>query len=119
MNYAHSSAENKYQSFREHSLHIAEATLPVGLKSVVQLDVINAFALAQAHQWEESPSRHSDASWSWREGFKQYAYRHPKRFELAIWFAKAKLCGLSIGKPTFSGSRLRLDIIEALRDSIL
>lgn len=112
MNAAHQFAEGKYQSFRESSLRIAEATLPAGLKNVVNLNEINALALAQAQQWEYSADRHIDASWSWRKGFSHYARQHPKRFELAIWFAKAQLCGLSIGKPTYSGSKLRLDIIE-------
>lgn len=112
MNAAHKYAEGKYQSLRESSLRIAEATLPSSLKSVVNLDGINALALARANLWEQSPQRHDDASWSWRKGFGSYAKYHPKRFELAIWFAKAQLCGLSIGKPTYSGSKLRLDFIE-------
>ncbi|HEX5794035.1 MAG TPA: hypothetical protein VFY01_12215 [Rheinheimera sp.] len=112
MNAAHSLAESKYQNFRESSLRIAEATLPAGLKSVVNLNEINALALAQAQQWEYNANRHEDASWSWRKGFSHYAQQHPKRFELAIWFAKVQLCGLSIGKPTYSGSKLRLDFIE-------
>src|SRR5690606_39641158 len=65
-----------------------------------------------ANLWEQNPKRHDDACWSWRKGFGSYAKYHPKRFELAIWFAKAQLCGLSLGKPTYSGSRLRLDFIE-------
>lgn len=112
MNVAHKLAESKYQGFRESSLRIAEATLPAGLKGVVNLHEINALALARAQQWEYSANRHEDASWSWRKGFGSYAKQHPKRFELAIWFAKAQLCGLSLGKPTYSGSRLRLDFIE-------
>lgn len=112
MNAAHKFAEGKYQSLRESSLRIAEATLPAALKNVVNLDGINSLALAKANLWEQSPKRHDDASWSWRKGFGSYAKYHPKRFELAIWFAKAQLCGLSLGKPTYSGSRLRLDFIE-------
>lgn len=117
MNAAHQFAEGKYQSLRESSLRIAQATLPAALKSVVNLDVINTLALARANLWEQNPKRHDDASWSWRKGFGSYAKQHPKRFELSIWFAKAQLCGLSLGKPTYSGSKLRLDIIEGAPDS--
>lgn len=112
MNAAHQFAEGKYQSLRESSLRIAEATLPSSLKSVVNLECITSLTLAKANSWEQNPKRHDDAIWSWRRGFGSYAKQHPKRFELSIWFAKAQLCGLSLGKPTYSGSKLRLDIIE-------
>jgi len=42
--------------------------------------------------------------------------RYPKRFELAIWKSNA-LCGLPIGRPSFNGTRLRLDYAERSPDS--
>lgn len=112
MKSSHSVAERKYDSLREQSLIIAQNNLPSGLKDIVQLRNINAVALAQAQRWESSLLRSDDADWSWTEGARSYAFRHPKRFELAIWYANAQLCGLSIGKPTYSGSSMRLDVIE-------
>ena len=38
--------------------------------------------------------------------------RYPKRFEVAIWDASS-LIGVSLGRPTYAGQHLRLDIIEA------
>lgn len=63
MNAAHKYAEGKYQSLRQSSLRIAEATLPAALKNVVNLDGIKALALAKANLWEQNPKRHDDASW--------------------------------------------------------
>jgi hypothetical protein len=93
-------------------LRIAQNNIPSGLKEIVQLKGINSFAIAQANRWEESLSRSDDATWSWSKGFRSYSYRHPKRFDLAIWFAKSELCGLAIGKPTYSGNKVRLDVVE-------
>lgn len=112
MQLTHTSTENKYQSLRDASRQVAQNNLPAGLQDLVALKGIDSVTLALAKRWEASPERSHDADWSWSHGFRQYAYRHPKRFDLAIWYAKAQLCGLSIGKPTYAGPRLRLDIIE-------
>lgn len=112
MQTSHLLTEDKYHELRDSSRRIAQNSLPQNLSEMVGLKPVDSIALAHAKRWEENLSRSYDASWSWSEGFRQYAYRHPKRFDLAIWFAKSQLCGLSIGKPTFSGSRLRLDILE-------
>ena len=112
MKSSHSLTEKKYDLLREQSLNVAQKNLPSGLKDTVQLKNISSVALAQATRWENSLSRSDDADWSWSKGSRDYAFRHPKRFELAVWFANAQLCGLSIGKPTFSGNRMRLDVIE-------
>ncbi|MFC3150847.1 hypothetical protein ACFOEK_07395 [Litoribrevibacter euphylliae] len=112
MQTSHSSTEAKYNQLRDLSLEVAQNNLPQGLKDLVDLKKIDLRAISQARRWEYSLSRSDDADWSWENGFRSYAYRHPKRFELAIWYAKAELCGLSIGKPTYSGAKLRLDVIE-------
>lgn len=57
-------------------------------------------------------SSHRRVSWDWDEVRKSYR-SEPKRFELAIWHRGYILCGASIGKPTWNGSKLRLDYIEA------
>ncbi|WP_154116246.1 hypothetical protein [Vibrio cincinnatiensis] len=112
MQNTHQDTELKYQRFREDSRAIAEQTLPRQYADRVSLKGVDRLSLTHAKRWEESLERSDSASWSWSEGFKQYAYRHPKRFDLAIWYANAQLCGLSLGKPTYTGGRLRLDVIE-------
>jgi len=54
------------------------------------------------------------APWDWEDVRKKYK-THPKRFELSIWHRQV-LCGASIGRPTWSGNKLRLDLIEANPD---
>jgi len=66
---------------------------------------------AKAKQWGTSPNRRVD--WSWPEGGSEYAWRHPKRFEVAIWYRNLFLSGLGLGRPTWSGNKLRLDFLEA------
>lgn len=72
----------------------------------------NSLSLSHSKRWEISESRKDDANWSWEDSIPSYSYRNPKRFDLAIWYANSQLCGLCIGKPTFTGARLRLDVIE-------
>ncbi|CCO46324.1 conserved hypothetical protein [Vibrio nigripulchritudo SOn1] len=112
MQSTHQVTELKYQKYRDSSRAFAEKTLPQQYADRVSLRAVDSVSLVQAKRWEESLERSDDATWSWSEGFRQYAYRHPKRFDLAIWYANAQLCGLSIGKPTYTGGKLRLDVIE-------
>ncbi|MCF6325226.1 MAG: hypothetical protein L3J89_13050, partial [Gammaproteobacteria bacterium] len=58
---------------------------------------------------EFSPDRLVD--WNWSDGNKSFKFRYPKRFELALWH-KNELVSLSLGRPTYSGMGLRLDVIE-------
>lgn len=85
---SHQLTEQKYDLFRSQSREIAEQTLPPELRGMVNLTGINTLALAKAKQWEESLERPDDATWSWSEGAKQYCYRNPKRFDLAVWYCK-------------------------------
>ena len=64
-------------------------------------------------RYEASPNRR--VFWDWTIVQKKYR-THPKRFEIAIWHRNMTLCGASIGAPTWSGNRLRLDYIEANPD---
>lgn len=60
--------------------------------------------------WDYQDNRVAD--WDWKKVRKRYR-THPKRFELAIWHRVNFLAGASIGRPTWSGNKLRLDFIEA------
>lgn len=113
MNDQHQYAEQKYDLLRQESLSAALLSLPATLRENIALTNINSATLAIAKNWEYDNRRSDSATWSWNEGIRKYSYRHPKRFELAIWYANAMLCGLSIGKPTYSGDKLRLDVIES------
>lgn len=112
MHQEHQRTELNYQTLLAKSLAAAQQSLSVQQQDDVRLRKIDDVSLAVARTWEMNPGRSADATWSWADGFRRYAYRHPKRFELAIWYRNAMLCGLSVGKPTYTGGALRLDVIE-------
>lgn len=93
---------------------MTQAAIASGYADRVSLKQIDSLSLAHAERWEADLERSDDAVWYWSgdKGFRKYAYRHPRRFDLAIWYANTQLCGLSVGKPTYNGSKMRLDVIE-------
>ncbi|WP_018414789.1 hypothetical protein [Teredinibacter turnerae] len=121
MQASHQLAEDRYESLREYARNIALESMPnymsnsrgqpIDIGKSVQLRSIDIQSKAKAKQWETSPYRRVD--WSWPGGASEYAWRHPKRFEVAIWYRNLFLCGLGLGRPTWSGNKLRLDFLEA------
>lgn len=121
MKVTHSQAEDHYELLREYARGIALDTLPISaknssgqlivLKNALQLDSIDFQAQLASKAWSSFPERR--INWDWTEGVPEYAWRHPKRFELSIRYKHNILCGLSLGRPTWNGSKLRLDFIEA------
>lgn len=122
MRATHKSAEERYEYHREKAREYAAEALPITLRNQVRLGRIDFDALVKAKSWEFSPLRR--VNWNWSDEYELYSFTNPKRFELSIWY-RHELCALSIGRPTWSGSRLRLDSIEAapyrhpLRSSVL
>lgn len=72
--------------------------------------LIDSTALSQSKYWELSPKRLVD--WDWIEGYRSFRFRYPKRFEMALWHS-GHLASLTLGRPTYTGQRMRLDLIEA------
>lgn len=72
--------------------------------------LIDNAALTQSKQWNLSPKRRVD--WNWVDGYNTFRFRYPKRFEMALWHS-GKLASLTLGRPTYTGQRMRLDFIEA------
>ncbi|WP_444910285.1 hypothetical protein [Microbulbifer sp. TRSA005] len=114
MQATHLDAERRYELYRSESRQYAQAALPQKYKAVVSLKGIDPRSLARAKAWEASERREVD--WNWTKGYEVYSLRYPKRFELAIWKDDI-LCGLSIGRPSYNGSRLRLDFTERAPDN--
>ena len=104
----HRSAEERYEVLREKARQLAQTTLPIPLLGAVTLKGIDLKTLVTAESWEGRR-----VNWPWKDGYSTYSFRNPKRFELAIWHRHI-LCGLSMGRPTWTGDKLRLDFIEAL-----
>ncbi|XPF95463.1 hypothetical protein ACM9HF_05465 [Colwellia sp. RE-S-Sl-9] len=106
----HLNAENKYQQYRNEALALAKKNLPYDLKDNVIFRDIDKDALLMAQIWESSPYR-KNLPWSFSQGYKKWAYRHPDRLDLAVWL-NTTLCSLAIGFPTKTGQSMRLDVIE-------
>ncbi|WKD50525.1 hypothetical protein [Microbulbifer spongiae] len=110
MKATHRSAEERYEHYRELARRSAAEAIPMELKNQIRFDKIRFQALVQAKSWEGSPLRKVD--WNWSREYELYSFTNPKRFELSIWH-RHQLCALSLGRPTWSGARLRLDSLEA------
>jgi len=109
MQASHKIAEEKYKQIRRIAYEITEEELPYQDKKSISLTEITNLALVKAKVW--SFSEHRRVDWDWSSGSNTYKKRYPNRFELAVWYNNV-LCGLSVGRPSFHGSRVRLDFIE-------
>ena len=109
MNHNHKVADRKYQNLRELTYQITEEELPYQDSLCIRLGEISEkaiFAFDSAPTYSERK-----VYWDWKLGVRTYRRRYPDRFELAIWY-NSTLCGLSIGRPSYAGTRMRLDFIE-------
>jgi hypothetical protein len=106
----HVDAERRYDKLRNMALKATEETLQEQKINNIRLTTITLEALNATKLWERSSIR--QVNWNWLDGHSSFKFRYPKRFEIALWQAN-QLIGLSMGKPTYSGTALRLDVIEA------
>jgi hypothetical protein len=65
-------------------------------------------ALRQVNLWSNT---YRQVSFDWKAYLHQYRKVCPKRFELAVWY-NGRLESLSLGRPSYKGTRLRLELIE-------
>lgn len=108
MQATHLDAENRYSKLRKEALNAASEILKKR-KEPISLTEIDAQALSASKAWNSSKTRIKD--WDWVENYAVFKFRYPKRFEMALW-ESSKLIGLSMGRPTYQGTALRLDIVE-------
>jgi hypothetical protein len=106
----HFDAEKRYSIIRREALAAATEVIQSDGKRLMRLSEIDAKALTACKIWSNSRTRIKN--WDWIEGYSMFRFRYPKRFEMALWEAD-KLVGLSMGRPTYQGSALRLDVVEA------
>lgn len=107
---SHQRTDRTYAQLREQSRLKSLEKMPLNIQEAVTLDDITGRAMGQLSRWESHPDRR--VMWSWQHWASRYAAIYPKRFELAIWF-HSKLCSVSLGRPTWSAGKLRLDFIES------
>ncbi|WP_444995438.1 hypothetical protein [Aliikangiella sp. IMCC44359] len=109
----HRDAENRYTKIRQAVLDEVNKDLVHSKHGKLKATLINQSALAQADKWSYSSNRRVD--WEWFKGYSSFRYRYPKRFEMALWHGNS-LTSLSLGRPTYRGSKMRLDFLEGNPD---
>lgn len=102
----HMDAERRYDALRRASLRAIASQL--GSTKSLELRLIDQKALSKASGWSLLPGRKVD--WEWNN-YYDFKLRYPKRFELALWH-RSDLVSLSLGRPTYNATGLRLDFIE-------
>lgn len=106
---SHQDAERRYHFFRQ--AVVDEVARELAARSQgLRVTLITAAALAHAGDWRQNAFRRVD--WDWLQGYRVFRFRHPKRFEMALWQG-GQLLSLSLGRPTYNGRRARLDLVEA------
>jgi hypothetical protein len=104
----HLEAEQRYGILRNNALRASEQELRLEYPEL-RLTTIDSAALQASRAWSELPGRR--VNWDWRASMPAFRFRYPKRFEVAVWYRRQLNC-LSIGRPTYAGTALRLDFIE-------
>ena len=110
MQATHLAAETKYEALRHEIRSIIEARLPYPDRKLIRLEAISSQALHESGKWSGFPTRQVD--WEWITGYPTYRFRHPNRFELALWYGST-LASLAIGKTSPGKTLVRLDFLEA------
>jgi len=107
MQKSHQQAIDKYEEYRNQARSIAMENLPESLKSLRLASVDNK-ALQAFEMWQEIPERKVDWDWTFAN---RYCVRYPKAFDLSVW-ASNTLLSLTLGRPTYNGTSIRMDFIE-------
>lgn len=108
----HIDAERRYDELRKTALRVVSGQIPSNIS--LEFKLIDKTALIESQKWNLSKKRL--VNWDWLNSYGAFKFRYPKRFELALW-DKSELASLSLGRPTYNGTSLRLDFIEANPDN--
>ena len=113
MQATHRDAEERYTIIPKAVLDELNKEFYSSHQHSLKVTLIDATALAQSERWNLSSKRKVD--WEWVEGYSSFKFRHPKRFEMALWHNNT-LASLSLGRPTYQGTKPRLYFIEGNPD---
>ena len=110
MRLSHIDAERRYTVLREKAISFAQNDLETRNNHNLKLTAITNAALEATRKWGLSSNR--KANWDWVEEYGYFKFSYPKRFEVALW-KQNELITISLGRPTYNGRFLRLDVVEA------
>ncbi len=105
----HFDTEARYRAYRQEVRKYVKNALPFNEAKSIILSDIEQKALIQARLWNAIPER--KVNFDWETSYSIYKKCYPKRFELAIWYQN-RLESLALGRPSFKGTRIRLELIE-------
>ena len=106
----HVIAEQRYDEIRKSALQSVESYFSESQKGSLKARTVTTEALHASTTWDTFNTRR--VGWDWVNEYSAFKFRHPKRFEMALW-QNDKLISLSLGRPTYAGTALRLDLVEA------
>ena len=103
---------NRYDEYKNQAREIASEALPAFLNRV-RLESINHKSIVASKLWAQNADRKVDWNWAFS---KSYCSRYPKSFDLSVWNGNT-LLSLSLGRPTYHGTSMRLDFVERSPDT--
>lgn len=104
------SIEKRYHQLRKSSHQAAKNAYKEAGYENIRATLISPEALSAAKLWNNSSNRR--VNWDWFFAYTEFKSLYPKRFEIALWQG-VQLIGLSLGKPSYDSSNLRLELVEA------
>ena len=108
MQKTHIDTIDKYEKYRFQARGLAESNLPSHLQKDLTISNIGHKEMAAFRTWQGEPERKVD--WNW-EFAGRYCVKYPKSFDMSVWFGNT-LSSLSLGRPTYNGTEIRLDFVE-------
>lgn len=110
MKLTHIDAERRYTTLRKQAISFAQNDLDTRNTHNLKLTTITNAALEATKKWGLSSNR--QVNWNWAKEYGHFKFSYPKRFEVALW-KQNDLITISLGRPTYNGHFLRLDVVEA------
>lgn len=104
----------KYDEVRTQARELAKESLPKRLQGLILSGVDNR-ALSAFRVYDDNEIRLVNWDWTFAN---RYCKRHPKAFDLSVWHGNS-LCSLSLGRPTYHGTEMRLDFVERITENPL
>jgi len=108
MQKSHLQTIKRYEEPRKTARTLAKNMLPQHLKGKLQLEAVDIKAVSAFNILNSKKDRKVDWDWNFAS---RYTEVYPKAFDLSVWHGNT-LCSLSLGRPTFNGTSMRLDFIE-------
>ena len=104
----HLDALRRYEPLRKEARTITHGALPKSMQELLSLDGIDSRELTAFKTWQNDEDR--KVMWDWHFATR-YKSVNPKAFDLSVWQGN-NLLSLSLGRPTYHGTSMRLDFVE-------